>query len=267
MKKYFFALLAVLALLAVSLPVFAVDEEPEDSPKAVTDETVTESLKETLEEVATEERLEKAKDVLSKKEGFFAYVGTITDIEDDLLVIETKKGEKKAQITDDSTLVLYENKKESPIKLEDVETNSYAIAMGTMEDDEVIEVIRMMVSEKPSPPPQKKVVFGKIEEVDGKKVKIKNEEAFEFDIPEDLNLVIFGVKGPEIDDIEIEDKVILALQKAEAEDDFSLSAMFVIPGKHSPESEENKVIEESAPSANSGQTPSSKTASPSAKEE
>jgi len=233
-----------------------VTEEEIRAAEKVTEETITKSLKDKLEEVATD-KIERVKSALSGKSGLYAYVGLVSNVEENLITITTNKGEKRAEINDQSTIVFFEKgQAEKKIKPEEIEEDSYAIAMGEMKDNEIISIQRIMLSTKPTPPPEKKVVFGKIEEIDSKKVKIKNSEELELNLPKNLNLEISSVGKPEIADVEIEDKTILVLKKTEDEDSYSLIAMFVIPGKNNPESEKNKL--EATESAN--------VASPSAEE-
>lgn len=250
-------LFVLFVLLVLSKPVLAADDDSDEAKAAekVTEETVAKSLKDKLEEAATD-KLEKTKSLLSKKDGLYAYVGTISEIEENIITIETKKGRKKAEITEKSTIVFYKDKKEIPIKTKDIETDSYVIAMGEMQDNETILITRIMLSAGPDNPSEKKVIFGKIEEIDSKEVKIKNKEELKLKIPKELNLKIAGVKSPKIADVELEDKVIIVLQKDEKDKDYGLTAMYVIPGKHSTSSEENQL----------SATESAEIASPSAEE-
>jgi hypothetical protein len=258
-KKTAILLAAIFITGAVALKTNALAQESgSDAEKAaekVNEESVKKSLKDKLEEVANE-KIEKAKDVLGEKSSAYAYVGTISETAENTLTVETKKGEKKIEIAEEAEIVFFKKGVgEEKIEIEDIEKDSYAIAMGTtMKEDGTLIAERIMLSAKPESAPERKVIFGKIEEVDEKEIKIKNKEEYTLSIPKNLNLEIAGAEKPTLSDVEIEDKVIFVIVKDEDEE--ILKAMFVVPGKNSAESEENQL----------DATESAKVASPSAEE-
>lgn len=167
----------------------------------------------------------------------YAYVGKITAYEEKVLSLKQDDQEKKAIITEETTLV-FETKN---IESEDIETEWFAIAMGKIDENSLLQAQRIVFSEEsPLSQIERQVVFGKIAEIDNKKILLKDGQELEFNFEKNTSLKISGVEKPELADINVEDKAVAVLEKDEDEE-YILKALFVWPGAASPESEENQV--------------------------
>jgi len=198
-----------------------------------TDE-VKESIKDRLED-SIDEKIEKVKGVLEEtnREELYAYVGKITAYEEKVLSLKQDDQEKKAVITEETTLVFEKENIES----EDIETEWFAIAMGKIDENSLLQAQRIVFSEEsPLSQIERQVVFGKIAEIDNKKIILKDGQELEFNFEKNTSLEISGVEKPELADINVEDKAVAVLEKDE-DDEYILKALFVWPGAASPESE------------------------------
>jgi hypothetical protein len=126
----------------------------------------------------------------------YAYLGTVTDILKETLQLKNLSGEIKQAATDDNTsYVSYVNTKKE-IQFSDIAIGDFIVAMGFRNGNGVLKTKRVLVT---SPPlkPERKVVFGQISEVKGKKVTLKENDktTWQLDFPKRW-------KGPEIEDLE-----------------------------------------------------------------
>ena len=222
------AILSIIGSLLIGRSLIAAQEADE----------VKESIKERLED-SIDEKIEKVKGVLEEtnREEFYAYVGKIASQEEQVLTLKQDDQEKKIMITEETTLVFGKENIES----EDIETEWFALAMGKVDENGLLQAQRIVFSEEsPLSQIERQVVFGKIAEIDNKKILLKDGEELEFNFEENTNLKISGVEKPELTDVNVEDKAVAVLEK-DKDGEYILKALFVWPGTASPESEENQV--------------------------
>ena len=152
---------------------------------------------------------EKIEQVLNKPK---AYLGTVTDKTEDTLQIKNLKGEIQfVSVESDQTSLASVGKTTKAIKYDDVAIGDFIIAMGYMasEDesektngDSVLETKRILVTE-PIEPTKRKIVFGNVVSIEKKILTLKSgEEEFQFEFPKSW-------KGPEIDEISENDRVVI----------------------------------------------------------
>lgn len=235
-----FILIFGVCLLVTPHRVLSITEEA--TPSAISQEEVKEKIKQRLES-AVEEKIDKVRDTLLSSKAF-AYVGLLKSVDDDdLLTIETSQGEKKAKVASDSAIIFVQpGKSKKNIELKEAEIDHFTIAMGFMDRDEIIDAKRVVFSPTPTSVTKRKVVHGKVTEIDVNKLRVKtNGEEIRFSIDSSTDLKIKGLNKPKVADIQIEDKAIAILQLDKEDKIESCKAIFVIPGKYSPEAEENAI--------------------------
>ena len=199
---------------------------------------VKESIKERLEN-SIDEKIEKVKGVLEETDSdkFYAYLGKITAYEEEVLTLKQNDQEKKIVIAGETTLVFEKKNIESG----DIETEWFALTMGKVDENGLLQAQRIVFSEEsPLSQIERQIVFGKIAEIDNKKITLKNHEEVELTFGKNTELKISGVDKPELADINVEDKAVAVLRK-DKDGEYILKALFVWPGAASPESEENQV--------------------------
>lgn len=148
MKKFTICLILTICFLFFVNRVIA-QSSPEPSPSP-TDE-VTQKVQERMEKV-----LESAEEK-SKR----AYVGTLKSISNSTLTIETRLGDFQIKVVTDAVIL---NQKREEIELGDLELGSKIIAMGFLNEQNVLEVKRILVIEK-FQTPAVEVAFGIVTDI------------------------------------------------------------------------------------------------------
>jgi len=110
----------------------------------------------------------------AQKEQKAAFAGEITNISDLQLTLQTSQGDKQLNIATDAALIGKGGKK---ITMKDLKTNLFTIAMGFMEENDVLGVRRLVVSEKPKTV-SKEIAFGKVTDISKEEnvITVKNEK-------------------------------------------------------------------------------------------
>ena len=129
-------------------PTITVSEEPDASASA---DQMREWAKQKARELIQ-------KTMLGQKK---AYVGKILTIQDNLLTLETRNGDKEAQVATDAA-VLVTGKGNST--LAKIKTGDFAIAMGYIVDNEILDT-RRLVSFAPPKAATREVAFGKVADI------------------------------------------------------------------------------------------------------
>ena len=103
-----------------------------------------------------------------------AFVGTVSEINGLNLTLQTNDGDQKLNIATDAALIGKGGKK---ITMKDLKTNLFTIAMGFMEENDVLGVRRLVVSEKPKTV-SKEIAFGKVTDISKEEnvITVKNEK-------------------------------------------------------------------------------------------
>jgi len=112
--------------------------------------------------------------VQTQKGQKMAFFGEITDIADLNLKIETNEGQKTLNIATDAAIVSKAGKK---MKISELVTGVFAIAMGYAENTNLLGVRRLVLIEKPAAV-EKEAAFGKVTDISSveKIITIKNEK-------------------------------------------------------------------------------------------
>jgi len=162
MKKFIIFLTIALCFSASAITIKAVSPTPEATDSAVQEirDKVKEIVREKLDETQKGQRR--------------AFVGEITNISDLQLTLQTNQGDKQLNIATDAALIGKGSKK---ITMKDLKTGLFAITMGFMEENDVLGVRRLVVSEKPKTA-SKEIAFGKVTDIstEEKILTVKNEK-------------------------------------------------------------------------------------------
>lgn len=237
-------------ILSLLLPFILINSSfaQESSPSAILEEQVKEKIQERLEQVANQD-LEKIKGVIEKKMGkIYAYSGLIKEVKDAALKIETSFGSKEVKVASQAAILkVSPGKAKSEVKLEDLEVDDFVIAIGPMDSNQVITGKRLIITDTAPASQKRKLLFGKVTEIDGQKITFKNSQQQSITVDSKTKLKINGLEKPVVEDIQIGDliRVIVTLDKSDKIDE--IKVVMVIPGEASPAAEENEV--EATPSA------------------
>jgi hypothetical protein len=108
-----------------------------------------------------------------KKGSKRAFFGQITDISDQKIVLETADGNIDIQLGTDTAIIGIDRK---TAKIDSLQKDTYAIAMGYLVTDTSLDCRRLVITEKPKIT-EKVVAFGKISDIskDGQLVTLKND--------------------------------------------------------------------------------------------
>lgn len=154
-KTLFFLFFVLSLTFYVSLPTaYAQSATPSASPKpstSPTPKTVRDALREKVEERLTE---------LSQKPK--AYVGTITDIQDSSLILETHRGIRQIKLGSQIVVVQIRDGKTVKSEIKDLGIGNFAAVLGFLETKDVLSARRIIILEE-LPKPSKKAVYGIVE--------------------------------------------------------------------------------------------------------
>lgn len=122
---------------------------PSPTPQEITDE-VKDSIKKRLQDSIKNVQDNIVAVVEPSSNRPRAYVGTVNDIIQQSIIINTKDGKKEAFV--DSNTTILRSPGNSTIKIEDVRIDDFIIAMGSLKNDEDLQSKRIVVSTTiPSP--------------------------------------------------------------------------------------------------------------------
>jgi len=157
---------SIFLLCSLSLLSPAITKAVSPTPEA-TDSAVQE-IRNKVKEIVNE-KLEQA-----QKGQKLAFVGTISQINGLNLTLETNEGDKQLNIATDAAIIGKGNKK---IAVKDLKNNLYAIAMGYLEENNVLGVRRLVISDAPKTP-AKETAFGKVTDISKEEnvLTVKNEK-------------------------------------------------------------------------------------------
>ena len=156
----------IVSLLIISLfvfsfvpAVFGQSPTPDEKVKEIRD-AVKEKVREKLEE--TQEGQKKA------------FVGEIAEVSNSTLTLETRSGEQQVEVDEEAIII---GKNRSEIDFEDLEIGNYVIAMGYLDENEVLQTKRVAVTEKLKVLTQQ-VAAGKVTDIsaDENIITVKNEK-------------------------------------------------------------------------------------------
>jgi hypothetical protein len=192
-----------------------------------TDEEISPEIKEKVQE-----RIEAIEESANRKA---AYFGTITDVSNSTLTIESVRGERKIK-TDEETIFLGD--KGQAIKLDDLEIEDFIIALGYLESDSYLLGKRISVlAEEPEPVEPKEAVYGEVADISEEEEVIslsslKDETTYEIDVISKTTIEKkVGEKTEEIkfEEIEIGDRLAAVGIKENGNGTISASVIYLIP--------------------------------------
>jgi len=157
----------ILTLLPLSHPALALAQsEDATSSSNVDPETVKENIKKRIQKAVENNTSE----MLGIKMGpIIGWVGTIESItSDSLTIVSTDTSRIVAVPTNASIVRTSAGVKKSDAKLEDLAIGDFIIAMGRVDDDDVLNTIRIVAADTKPMPITKKVVLGQITDIDSK---------------------------------------------------------------------------------------------------
>ncbi len=134
----------------------------------ITPTPTTNPVRETIKKIVNE-KLDQ-----TQKGQKIAFFGTISEINNLSITLQTKEGSKKLEIATDAALIGKGGKK---INLEDIKKGLFSIAMGFMGENNILNVRRLVIGEKPKTS-EREIAFGKITDISKEEnvITIKNEK-------------------------------------------------------------------------------------------
>lgn len=140
----------VFALLLTPLLANPTQAQDASTPPTSNIDEVTENLRTRLKNsVASEQEI----NLIEEAARLRAYVGVVTDIVQDNIILEDKSGKKNVKILSDSTIIRSPGNKE--IDLESVRIDDSIIAIGDPTAEDELDGKRLIVSEDKLSPPEK----------------------------------------------------------------------------------------------------------------
>jgi len=160
-EKFTIFILITICFLLSAIVVKAVSPTPEATDSAV------QEIRDKVKEIVREKIEDTQK---GQKAGFF---GEISKITDSLLTLQTNQGDKQLNVATDAAII----KSGKKATLEDLETGSFAIGMGYLEDDNLLNTKRLVIGKK-TELPAREVAFGQVTDISSEEeiLTIKNEK-------------------------------------------------------------------------------------------
>lgn len=218
-------------LLACLLPATGFAQETTES-----EDLIKEKIKERLEKTVGEE-IKGIQEEIEREAKKKAFTGLIQTITPQGVILETDFGTREASFSAETDLFYYEpGKGQTSIQATDLEVADYVILMGILEDS-VLQVKRGVKTPEPEATETRRLIFGKVEEIDNQKIKFSRvgaeTEMVSIEIGKNVPFEIKGQEEAEIEDIQIGDQI-FAIVTQEKE----VKKILIVPGKKSPLSEE-----------------------------
>jgi len=160
-KKIIIPLILTAAFLMLAIGTKAASPSPTATDSAV--QEIRDKVKEIVQE--------KIKDTQQgQKAGFF---GEINKIGDNVLTLQTNQGDKELQIATDAAII----QAGKGATLEDLETGSFAIGMGYLEDTNLLDTKRLVIAKKTALS-AREIAFGQVTDISSEEevLTIKNEK-------------------------------------------------------------------------------------------
>lgn len=221
-KQNFIKILIITFILSISIPfltslAIAQDKEeitpiPETTNNDENVKEIRDAVEEKVQGILEENRL-------GDKRG---YSGSIINIEDLTLTLETNEGEKEIEIATDAAIIGQSGK---DIEVEDLKKNLFVIAMGYIDEQAQLEVSRLVVQEK-TKSTSKETVRGVITDISTEEqiLTVKNEKEnliFTIEIDEDTGITRKDEDGKkskaEFSDLEKNDRIFIIGEPTENE--------------------------------------------------
>ncbi|MBU0619030.1 hypothetical protein KKD62_02215 [Patescibacteria group bacterium] len=222
------------------------------SPTPEASDEVKEKIKERLEENVDED-VDKVKSLVDDqtsqlvKRGF---PGKLKNITTDTLLIEIADEVKQASFSEETVFV--KSPGNNQLNPEDLAVGDFIIAMGFLNDTGVLESKRVVVTTEPKPAPARQLLWGKVKEIDNQTIVFNDHE---ITLASSKNLKIKGIEEPEIEDINLEDKIYVIVTLDEDGEIDKVNQVLVIPTK-------NGLTDETEPTETETASSTAKTTNP-----
>ncbi|MBI4035015.1 MAG: hypothetical protein HY381_01300 [Candidatus Chisholmbacteria bacterium] len=167
MNQLIFLILASSIYYLSSSPAHA---QATDSATPVPPQLVEENIKKRLDRVVEEKATESGQILAEKTLLKKAYVGTLKDIANQTLTLETKLTTRQVSVSGTTTFVQDPGRK--PLKASDLELGKTIIAMGFVNGTGVMEARRIVVLSEPPSVPSRQVYLATITEINTAKNRL-----------------------------------------------------------------------------------------------
>ena len=226
--------LIILLFFFFSATVFSQEEA------TTSQELIKEKIKERLEKSVSGEIKGIQEEIKKRKK---AFTGLIKTINENTLVLETEFGTREASISAETDILYYESGEgQKEIEISSLMKQDYIILMGILENN-LLNVKRAVKMPEPEIIETRRLIFGKISEIDNLKIQLAKEvneepENTPLEFEDDTKLEIKGKNEAEIEDIQIGDQL-YAIVTVKNDEINNILSVLVLPGKNNPLSEEN----------------------------
>ena len=219
-----FFVIPIICYLLVGLVTPALAQEQSSTPGEAVRESVKDKVKQRIETLSIKPK---------------AYVGTLASVTDSTLEIKTKEGKTLlASTSQDTTVVKVTGGKRSEIKFKDLALEDFVIAMGFVEERDVLSSKRIIALSE-APFRKKASVFGTVEENALGELIIQNlKNNKTWNIGTDKKTVVWektadGFGSVKLDKIEPGDKVVVAGGVDEKKEDTLTAGQILLVSKAS----------------------------------
>lgn len=161
--------LIVASSLILAMKIAAQSPTPEISPTA---EEVSDDKVQGIREAVKEKVREKLEEVQKGQKR--AFVGEIKKISNSTLILTALQGEKQVTVSEETTII---DKDRKEIELDALEVGDYLIAMGYLEETDLLNAIRIVVTTKPKVS-TREVAFGEVTDISAEEkiLTVKNQK-------------------------------------------------------------------------------------------
>jgi len=208
-RNILIALIFNILVLACAAGVLAQSPTPTPSvsPTPVEEDVLPEvkdKIKQRLEETVGQS-VDKVKGLVEeelanrKKRAFF---GQLKNLAADTLTIESNENIYQASFSDQTNFVKLPGR--TSLTADDLTIGDFMIAMGFLNDNDVLETRRVVVSSKPDPAPARQLFWGEIREIDEETIVFDDQE---IELLSEEMLKIKNVEEPSLEKVELGDKI------------------------------------------------------------
>lgn len=134
---------------------------------------------EATESVEADEKVKQIREAVQEKIKSYAtgnpsaFVGTIKDLVNSSLTIETKNGLKQASTSAETTIIRLVAKAKKEIEFADLELQETVIALGYLGENGALNVKRLIAT-KVEPPKEREIILGKVSEIEKELINLKS---------------------------------------------------------------------------------------------
>lgn len=220
--------------LATLKPGLAQTESDQQNLTPTVDPEIKQKVEQRIQDVLT------AKDDQKR-----AFVGEITGI-NSVVEIETNQGTKQVKIDEKETAII--GLKRENLKAADLEINQYVIAMGYLDNNEVLEAKRVVITTKPETNSQS-VVFGQVADKssDGENIltlkHLKENKTYDVEVTKKTILakkVDGKIEEIEFDEVETRNLLVVIGEKEDGNGFITAKTIRVVSPQTAPDQKENQ---------------------------